>query len=134
MTVMAGPRSATPDVAVGQRPDWVSAVFVDMYPDDTIVVPTAHAATVLACDEDWAWIAVHAAVVAGAVDGACSALAGAGAGEWVICRCIVDGHVLVVCTVANAAGSAACEVGNVVLVLRPSADAFLAQDRAVVPG
>lgn len=118
MRVIADAMSGAPGCAIGPRPDWVSAVFEDMYPDDAIAVPTTRAATVLACDEDWEWIAEQAAAVAHAIDDAVSAVATAGVGEWVIGRAVADGTAFMVCTAANSAGSAASGVGNVVLVLR----------------
>ncbi|OZG28882.1 hypothetical protein BH683_012415 [Williamsia sp. 1138] len=95
-------------------------MFADMYPDDATVLPIVSTATVLARDEDWEWIADHAAAVAAAVDEACMTVVGAGAGEWVVGRGGVDGDGFLVCTAANAVGSVVAGVGNVVLVLRPA--------------
>lgn len=130
MTVIAGPVRAMLDCAIGPCPEWVSAVFADMYPDDVVALPTRCAATVLAVDADWEWIAEHAGAVAGAVDDACTAVLGARAGDWIVGCGTVEGHGVMVCTAANAAGSAASGVGNVVLVLRP-ATAGLAENVAV---
>ncbi|MBA4026430.1 MAG: hypothetical protein C0482_29155 [Gordonia sp.] len=134
MTVIAGPTSAALDCAIGSCPEWVSGVFTDMYPDDAVALPTRCAATVLACDEDWGWIADHCVAVAAAVDEACTVVFGAGAGEWVVGRGTVEGEGFVVCTSANSAGTAASGVGNVVLVLRPAstglpADSFTLMSR-----
>ncbi|ORM38163.1 MULTISPECIES: hypothetical protein [Williamsia] len=118
MTVTVGSISAVLDCAMGPRPEWVGAVFTDMYPDDAVDLPTGCAATVLACDEDWQWIADHAAAVAAAVEQACTTVVGACAGEWVVGRGTVDGEAFLVCTAANAVGSVVAGVGNVVLVLR----------------
>ncbi|PXW27014.1 UNVERIFIED_CONTAM: hypothetical protein DES50_11484 [Williamsia faeni] len=133
MAVAADPISAALDCAAGPCPGWVSAVFAQMYPDDALALPTQSAVTVLACDDDWEWIAHHAAAVAGAVDGVCTAVSGAGAGEWVVASGVVEGHAYVVCTAANSA-SVVAGVGNVVLVLRPvttglPADSFTLMSR-----
>lgn len=120
MTVTAGPVRATLDCAICPCPEWVSVVFADMYPDDVVALPTRCAATVLAVDADWEWIAVHAAAVAGAVDDACTAVLGARAGDWIVGCGTVEGDRVVVCTAANAAGSVVAGVGDVVLVLRPA--------------
>lgn len=127
---MIGPSAL--DYANGPCPQWVSAVFTDMYPGDAIEVPCRCAATVLACDEDWEWIAGHDAAIAAAVDEACHAVTGAGVGEWVVGRGVVEGHAYVVCTAANSAGSAASGVGNVVLVLRPAATGLPADSAALM--
>lgn len=131
MTVTAGPISAALDCAAGPCPEWVSGVFADMYPDDAVELPTRYAATVLACDADWEWIAEHAAAVAAAVDDACTAVSSAAAGDWVVGYGTAGRDRYVVCTAANAAGSAASGVGNVVLVVRPVV-AGIAADTAAV--
>lgn len=96
-------------------------MFAEVYPDDAVALPIRCAATVLARDEDWQWIAEHAAVIAGAVEDACTAVSGAYAGTWIVGRGSTEGQAFLVCTAANTVGSAACGVGNVVLVLRRTA-------------
>lgn len=132
MTVI-GPISAALDCAIGPCPKWVSAVFTDMYPDDAVALPTRCAATMLACDEDWDWIDHNNAAIAAAVDEPCHAVTGAGVGEWIVGRGVVEGHAYVVCTAANSAGSAASGVGNVVLVLRPVSTGLPADSAALIP-
>ncbi len=132
MTVITDPISAPVDCAIEMCPQWVSAVFVDMYPDDAVALPTRCAATVLACDEDWEWIASHAAIAA-AVDAVCHAVTDAGAGEWIVGRGVIEGEAFLVCTAANAAGSAATGIGNVVLVLRPVITGLPADSFTLMP-
>lgn len=133
MTVAVDPISAALVCVAGPCPGWVSAVFADMYPDDAIALPTRSVATVLACDEDWEWIASHGVAIAAAVGAVCHAVADAGAGEWIVGRGVIEGEAFLVCTAANAAGSAATGIGNVVLVLRPVITGLPADSFTLMP-
>jgi hypothetical protein len=97
----------------------MGAVFADLYPDDAIELATDSAATVLACDEDWDWIAQHTRVVVDAIEHALSLIVRAGEGQWVVCAGRADGLEFTVCTAASRPDYDPAGVGSVVVFGRP---------------
>ena len=102
------------DRAVGPRPSWVAGAFAEMYPD--AVSLAVDAASVLATDKDWDWIAVHNDAVGAAIDHTISGLL-TDEGPWLVCQYAVGGDVLAVATMLDAAtGGSRRSAGSVVLV------------------
>lgn len=101
------------DRTVGPRPLWVAGAFAEMYPDTVSLA--VDAASVLATDEDWDWIAVHKDAVGAAIDHTTSGLL-TDEGPWLVCRYAVAGDVLLIATMLDAATGSSRPVGSVVLV------------------
>ena len=119
MTVAVSMRAELRDAVVGDCPTWLKSAFADMYPDDTVIWPTADAPTVLAAEDEWDWITEHLLVVADAVDHTLTMLPEVRAGGWLMCRYSSGSEHFMVSTTAPAVISMA--LGAVVLFSRPPA-------------
>ncbi|MBA4025326.1 MAG: hypothetical protein C0482_23470 [Gordonia sp.] len=104
---------------VDSCPRWVGTVFADLYPDDAIELDTDAAVTVLACDDDWDWIAQHTGVVVDAIEHVLSLIVHAGEGQWVVCTDSAGGVEFTVCTAGIRPDYDAAGVGSVVVFGRP---------------
>lgn len=120
-TVMDRSADIAFECVIGSCPQWVGAGFAEMYPDDAIVLPTEHTATLLASDDDWDWIADHPAVVARVVDHLCFASAEAGPGRWVVATGAVGRDDFELCSSTSFSGSTTPGVGGVILFARAAA-------------
>ena len=117
MTVAVSMRAELRDAVVGDCPTWLKAAFVDMYPDDTVLWPTADAPTVLATEDEWDWITEHLVAVGDAVDHMLTMLPGVRAGGWLMCTYSTGNEHFLVSTTAPSA--TALGLGAVVLFARP---------------
>lgn len=119
MTVVGGLMATVDGDVVDSCPGWVGTVFAGLYPDDAIALNTDSTATVLACDDDWDWIALNTAAVVETVDYALSLVCRVGKGQWVVCTARAVGVQFTVCTAASRREYDAAGVGSVVVFGRP---------------